>query len=108
VSRRNSSTVGLTIELKKLSVFIGIPEVRSCFAFIANDTINGKLSALRWVLGDEWDSLDTYGLLAAGLLGTHSLPHRKIFQFIAAAIAARAASWFLRAAERITGSEHFI
>ncbi|MNR32650.1 hypothetical protein D3C85_1502550 [compost metagenome] len=34
-------------------------EVTARWSHFEWGTINGKLSAIRWMLGDEWDNLDT-------------------------------------------------
>ena len=51
---------GMLASMRRLEAKYGKKELRSYY----NDDfgwgmINGKLSALRWILGDEWDMLDT-------------------------------------------------
>jgi hypothetical protein len=42
--------------MKRITKELGYSGVKDDFEW---GMINGKLSALRWVLGDEWDDLDT-------------------------------------------------
>lgn len=43
---------------RKLEAKYGLEELEPCCDFCAG-VLRGKLAALRWVLGQEWDSLDT-------------------------------------------------
>lgn len=44
---------------KKIEKLYSKEELESCYDDFKSGMIHGKLSALRWVFGDEWDFLDT-------------------------------------------------
>ena len=48
---------GALSSAKKVEELYGIENLE--FDAFEWGMINGKLSALRWVIGDEWDNLDT-------------------------------------------------
>jgi hypothetical protein len=54
VARRDHAAHGVQFALEEIDVDQRSPQGRTHVAIA-----NGKLSALRWVLGEDWDMLDT-------------------------------------------------